>query len=70
MDIKQKWMHDTISRNEHCRGNSAIALYMRYIAPLLRVYEVDRQEAALVVLRRKGLLKRITQYDWTGIRDK
>ena len=47
-----------------------IALYMRYIAPLLRTYEVDRQEAALVVLRRKGLLKRVTQYDWTGIRDK
>jgi hypothetical protein len=43
---------------------------MRYIAPLLRTYEVDRQEAALVVLRRKGLLKRVTQYDWTGIKNK
>ena len=43
---------------------------MRYIAPLLRVYEVHRQEAALVVLRRKGLLKRVTHHDWSGIRDK
>lgn len=44
-----------------------IALYMRYVAPILRDYEIETQEPTKVVLRRKGWFKRITQFDWTGI---
>lgn len=47
-----------------------IGLYMRYIAPILRDYEVTHQGLDYVELQRKGLLKRITQFDWTGIKDK
>lgn len=46
-----------------------IALYMRYIAPILRDYEVTQHTADFVELQRKGLLRRITQWDWTGIKD-
>jgi hypothetical protein len=47
-----------------------IAMYMRYLTPLLRSYEIETKREDLVVMRRKGLLKRIAQYDWTGIKDK
>jgi hypothetical protein len=47
-----------------------IALYMRYIAPILRDYEISKQGVNFVELTRKGILKRITQFDWTGIKDK
>ena len=47
-----------------------IALYMRYIAPILSDYEVTHRRPDFVALQRKGLIRRITQWDWTGIKDK
>lgn len=47
-----------------------IGLYMRYIAPILQDYEITHRGSDYVALRRKGLIQRITQFDWTGIKNK
>ncbi len=58
---------DVIYFNASNEDPRRIALYMRYVTPLLRDYEIENRESTAVTLRKKGWFKRITQYDWSGI---
>jgi hypothetical protein len=48
-----------------------IALYMRYVTPLLHDYEIEKREPTAVTLRKKGWVTPKTptkpKFDWTGI---
>jgi hypothetical protein len=47
-----------------------IRIYTRYIRDAFPGYTIEQQYDDFITLRRNTLKQRITQFDWTGIKDK